>query len=487
MAAILGAMRGLLVWIGLGCLAAAEMPPLVLGAPFRDHAVLQRDRPVPVWGRAGPGEVVAVSFADHRVEGRADDQGRWRVHLPALPASAEPVDLIVTGAGRSLTLGDVVVGEVWLCAGQSNMNRGVAEPGDEDPLIRQLKTKGGAEAPQETADAAWITAAKGTRGFSGCAYHLAQGLRRHLDVPIGLLVAAVDGSPLDPFLAPAGVAGDPELALLAERIAAAPETTRYWNGMVHPLAPYAIRGAAWYQGESSAMHGTAYLNLLAALVRGWRQAWEDERLPFLVVQLPNHRIDPAVEPVAGPAGDDGWTRIREAQWRAGREIPGVTTVVTIDIGDAADIHPGNKAEVGRRLALAALAEVYGAEAIPWSGPVFAEQRAADGRLVLRFDRAEGGLMVVDGGPALRGPAPESPEPRLRWFAVAGADARWHHAEARIVGEDTVEVWSEAVADPVAVRYAWRQNPEGGLLANRAGLPCAPFRSDRALTPPPPMR
>jgi sialate O-acetylesterase len=237
--------------------------------------------------------------------------------------------------------------------------------------------------------------------------------------------------------------------------------TVLYNGMIHPLAPYAIRGAIWYQGESNASEPEAYRKLLPILIESWRTLWDqpgpNQPFPFGVVQLANFGLDRPDEPAPG-----GWAWLRDAQLQSALHHPNTGLAVTIDIGDARDIHPKNKQDVGRRLALWALATAYG-QAIEYSGPAYTKHECRDGRVVLHFDHVGGGLITRDGGP-------------VKGFAVAGADHRFHWAETRIEG-DTVVVASKAVPDPVAVRYGWADNPASANLANQAGLPASPFRTD----------
>jgi sialate O-acetylesterase len=244
------------------------------------------------------------------------------------------------------------------------------------------------------------------------------------------------------------------------------EPTRLYNGMIAPVVPYAIRGALWYQGESNGGEGATYLHKMSALVGGWRQVWSEGDFPFYYVQLANfQQSDPSK-----PAGGDGWANLREAQLKA-LVIPNTGMAVIIDIGDAANVHPKDKQDVGKRLALWALAGTYGKKDLVFSGPLYKSHAIAGNKIRIAFDHVGGGLIVGE----KRGLAPvaEVKDGKLKWFAIAGEDNVWHWADAVIDGP-TVVVSSAEVANPVAVRYAFAMNPEGANLYNKEGLPASPF-------------
>jgi sialate O-acetylesterase len=230
-----------------------------------------------------------------------------------------------------------------------------------------------------------------------------------------------------------------------------------YNGMIEPLIPFAIRGVIWYQGESNEARAQQYGILLPTMIRAWRERWGQGKFPFGIVQLPNYR-DSHSDPV-----DEAWSHLREAQRRTALTTRNAGLIVTIDIGEAHDIHPKNKLEVGRRMSRWALADVYGRKMLK-SGPAFVQAKAKGSRMVLTFSEAGQGLRVRDGD-------------KLAEFAIAGADRQWHWAEARITGKDRLEVWSDSVPQPQAVRYAFNNNPRDPNLTNETGLPAVPFRSD----------
>jgi len=476
-------------------LAAAAAAEVSLPSLFGDHMVVQRDRPVPVWGTADPGEEVTVAFADQTVTTKADADGRWRVDLAPVGATAGRT-LRVNG----LVLEDVCAGDVWICSGQSNMEMPVARAlnaaaeiaASDDPRLRLFTVRHRvADAPAEDVAGEWTAAGPQTVGpFSAVAYFFGRELRRELGVPIGLVHTSWGGTPGEAWMREAALADDPALAPIAARWKEAltdwtskqrayaravaewkravdeaqkgggalpPRPARppgphdpnrpagLWNAMVAPLVPFAIRGVIWYQGEANAGRAEQYASLFPALIRDWRAAWGQGDFPFLYVQLAGFR-----PPVADP-GESEWAELREAQ-RLALALPATGMAVAIDIGDAGDIHPRNKQEVGRRLALALRGEC---------GPLYRDHEIAGGKVVVRFDHADG--LRAKGDDPLTG------------FAIAGADRKWRWAHGRVEGQ-TVVLWHPRIPEPAAVRYDWANSPLGNL-ENGAGLPASPFRTD----------
>lgn len=502
--------------IALVCLAVF-VPRLAadvtVSALFADRMVLQREMPVRVWGDAAPGEKVSVEFGgqSHRATAAAD--GSWAVVLSPMPASSEGRELRVTGS-NAIVLRDVLVGEVWLCSGQSNMawtiDRviGASEiiVAPEDPGLRQFTV--GRATPDSRArslQGSWQKAGPETVArFTAVGYFFARQLRRELGVPVGLVNSSWGGTPIEAWMSPRALAesGVTEVAarwqaslqqLPANR--AAYEATlatwtsadhaaraegevahraflqanprpvepsnirpssgpsRLFHGMIAPLTPLTIRGVLWYQGEGNAGRPAEYARLFPAMIQDWRREFGQAEMPFFWVQLPNFASEKK------PDGDS-WARLREAQADT-LALPATGQAVVIDVGDPDDIHPRNKHDVGDRLARLALARVYGRTTAA-SGPVFEAVRPeVGGRLRVSFRHAAG--LQARGGP-------------VREFEVAGADGVFVRAEAVIEGESVV-VSAPGVAAPVAVRYAWRNAPEVNLF-NGAGLPAAPFRSQR---------
>lgn len=473
--------------------------------------VLQRDRPVPVWGTARPEQAVAVEFSGQRKEAKTSAGGTWRVDLNPLPASASGQALVVySGTTPVRRFEDVLVGEVWLASGQSNMAWTVSEGGvsvknaaaeiasAHFPLIRQLKIpKRNTKEPQTGFQAEWTVCSPETvGGFSGVAYFFARELFQKLNVPIGIINSSYGGTPIEAWLSGETFASAPACAGARQRFA---ETEKNWpeilsayraekeawtreaeaakasgtkldkpmprqpvgaghpyspvtvyNAMLHPLVPYALRGVIWYQGEANVKRAGDYESVFAAMIRQWREEWGQGDFPFYFVQLANYRGDDPTSP--------DWAWLREAQSRA-LALPNTGMAVAIDIGDPNDIHPRNKQDAGRRLALVALDRTYKVDAGESSGPVLAKSRRVQNGLELQFDHGNG-LLVKD--------------PR-RDFEIAGSDRKFFPASAEVVG-NSVLVSAPEVKDPVAVRYAWANAPVATLF-NAAGLPAAPFRTD----------
>ncbi len=513
-------------------LAALLITTTAMAAPrlpgfFSNNMVLQREMPVPVWGWADPGEVVTVAFGEQSVSATADANGKWMVELAAMPASGEGRVLKVSSpAGKPISLANVVVGEVWICSGQSNMewamnaikNSKQEIAAANYPLIRQAKIGHvTADLPLDNVQSQWEICSPGTATrFTAVGYFFARKLHEELKIPIGLIGSNWGGTRVEPWTPPVGFRSVPELADIARRVdATLPETaggkaaymqylakvenwlpeaknsvddgrnpaacpvpprigashqdpTRIYNAMIHPLVPYAIRGAIWYQGESNGGEGVSYFHKKQALIGGWRKLWGQGDFPFYFVQLANFR-----EANDNPAGGDGWSKLREAQRRC-LTIPNVGMAVITDIGEVRDIHPRNKQDVGLRLALWALANDYGQSDLVYSGPLYKSHTVEGNTIRMQFDHVGSGLMV--GKKEGLAPTVEDAAGKLKRFAIAGADKQWHWADAVIDG-DSVVLSSAAVAAPVAVRYAFSMNPAGCNLYNREGLPASPFRTD----------
>lgn len=495
-------------------LAASLHADVVLAPVFGDGGVLQRDKPIPIWGRADPKEKVSVTFGGQSREVVTGNDGRWIAYLDPLPASAEGMDLVVAG-NNTLTLRDVVVGEVWLCSGQSNMewsvdrslNAAAEIAAANFPLIRHVKIERTvAEAPADTVKTTgWQPATPENVGtFTAVGYYFARDLHRNLGVPIGLVNSTWGGTPVHAWMSPAALASDPAFDVvherwqksvaeypakkaafdvmfakwkegeaaakaagkdqLAEYLKANPrpwlppgEPGSSWtpsglfNGMISPLLPYALRGVIWYQGESDANRAHEYHRKFSAMITSWRAHFGQGDVPFYWVNLANflERRDKSGVTYAN---------LREAQTKT-LVLPNTAQALAIDIGDPENIHPRNKQEVGRRLALIAKARDYG---IPgdYIGPTFVSAEREGKALRVRFAHAHG--LVAHHKP-------------VQSLEIAGADRKFYPATAKIE-RDTLLVSAPEVPEPVAVRYAWRNSPEANLC-NGAGLPAVPFRSD----------
>ncbi|MEN6557209.1 MAG: sialate O-acetylesterase [Thermoguttaceae bacterium] len=485
---------------------------LELPAIFGDHMVLQRDRPVVVWGSGNTGDEVTVSIAGQNVKTEIDDNGHWSITLAKLEASDKPLEMTVkTSAGDSITYKDVLVGEVWLCSGQSNMRRGViaSENGKKEiaaaqfPQIRLISVPNvGTQEPQSNFAGAWVACSPQTVGkFSATGYFFGRAIYQALKVPVGLIDCSWSGSTCESWINRSALEADPEYremltkwdevvksydpqkaekewqdkkAQWQRQVAEAktsdktppkappkpndPRTgnarpANCYNGMLLPLKPFTIRGVIWYQGEANIGRPDQYRHLFPLLIRQWREEWGQGDFPFGFVQIAPYRYknhDPA-----------DCAKLWEAQTMTLQNSPNTGMVVTVDIGDVANIHPKNKQEVGRRLALWALAKVYDRPQI-YSGPLYKSMAVEGDKIRLQFDHIGGGLIAQDDKP-------------LTEFTIAGDNQHFEPATAVIDG-DTIVVHSDRVAQPAAVRFAWRDTASPNL-AKKEGLPASPFRTD----------
>ena len=477
---------------------------------FGDHMVLQQGKSLPVWGKADPGEKVAVTLNGKTETATACAAGRWMVKLPKMKAGGGPYELKIQGADNTLTFTDVLVGEVWVGSGQSNMQWTVENSANSDheiananyPKIRLFDVKRTvATTPQDNCEGSWVICTpESIPEFSAVLYFFGKELHQQLDgVPMGLVHTSWGGTPAESWTSRSMLESDPDLAgmvkhwdkLLAQypaaktaydtameewkkgaeqaKAAGIPEPKKpdaprgpdhpwlasgLYNAMIAPLVPYAIQGSIWYQGESNAGRAYQYRKLFPAMITDWRNAWGQGPFPFYFVQLANF-----TDVLPDPAESE-WAELREAQTMTlSLKNTGMATI--IDIGEAKDIHPKNKQDVGKRLALNALAKDYGKKVV-WSGPMYKSMKVKGDRVAVKFDHADGGLSARDGD-------------KLKGFAIAGADKKFVWADAVVKGK-TVVVSSPQVAKPVAVRYAWANNPVCNLV-NGKGLPASPFRTD----------
>jgi len=483
--------------------ALAAHAEVSLHGIFVDNMVLQRGVKAPVWGTAGAGEEVTVTFGKQSVKAKAGDDGKWKAELDPLEPGG-PFDLIVAGK-NTITVKNVLVGDVWICSGQSNMQFTVnklpnanSETAQADfPQIRHFRVVfHTALEPSDTIGGRWdVCSPQLASKFTAVGYFFGRELHQDLKIPIGLLNASVGGTPAEawtskealesaPDLKPildraAGMAGahpkhkeDFEKALEkwkadAERARAEgkpePQKPRppvdpqgasaLYNGMIAPLVPFAFKGVIWYQGEANVDRAFQYRKIFPTLIQDWRKRWGADAFPFLFVQLPNYK---ARNP--NPA-ESSWAELREAQVQA-LALPKTGMAVAIDIGEEKDIHPKNKQDVGKRLALVAQHIAYGKDLV-YSGPTYDSMTMEGNAIRIKFKHVGGGLEAKGG--------------ELKGFAIAGEDKKFAWAAAKIDGESVV-VSSDKVARPVAVRYAWADNP-GCNLYNKEGLPASPFRTD----------
>lgn len=436
-------------------LAACALPAsanVKLAPIFGDNMVVQREMAVPIWGTAAPGEAVTVTFSGQTKMTKADDKGAWKVQLDVLKAGG-PFELTVSGANK-ITLKNVLVGEVWVCSGQSNMQWALKQTENADDEIAnstndQLRLNQGS----------WqVAGPKSSGGFSGTGYYFGKALQKALGVPVGLVNRSVGGTSARLWTSKNAILDEPLMKLYVESILGKDGKANVGNlymGMIRPLQPMAIRGVIWYQGESDAGRPAEYAELIQTMIRSWRRDWGQGDFPFLYVHLG------AIGGVPKTPNDIGWGPIREAQ-DAALKLPN-TGVAAFHDSDS-DLHPRKKKIAGDRLALTARALVYG-EKIVSSGPVLDKLEKTGDALIVHFKSVGGGLVnKADKGP-------------LKGFAIAGSDGQFQWADAEIKG-NAVRLTSKAVAAPEFVRYGFASNPRATLY-NREDLPALPFRTDRA--------
>ena len=496
-------------------LASPVFAELRLPALVSDHMVLQRDVGAPIWGWAVPGEKVTVKLDSDEQTVVADAQGAWRAQLRPTPAGG-PHRIVITGDlpdEKAVTLSDVLFGDVWVCSGQSNMEMNLSAASDSAREIAaadypglRLFTVAHAIAGKPQADCRGSWSACGPKqaaSFSAVAYFFGRDVHEALKIPIGLVESGWNGTPAESWVSRSALEADPDLKPMIDRSDAAikgydlrldrmirnfqdysvaarkaeaqdlafpvfpalnddprnncSRPAGPYNGMIAPLTSMAIKGVVWYQGESNAYRAYEYRKLFSTLIQDWRRAWKQGDFPFLFVQLPNY------SPRFDDPSESDMAELREAQVLA-LSLPNTGMAITIDIGDAGNIHAPNKQDVGKRLSNWALAMVYGKAGVPASGPLFDSVRIEGAQARVTFRYAIGGLVAK--GKSLKG------------FALAGEDREWAWADAAIdpAHPDTVVVSSAKVAKPVAVRYAWAANPACNLC-NAAGIPASPFRTD----------
>jgi len=474
---------------------------------FSDYMVLQRELPVPIWGKADAGKSVSVQFAGQTVKTKVDHQGRWKVWLRPLKANSTGRELKIISGEDSILIRGVLVGEVWFAGGQSNMGytvRGMAHRLPEGKSLadaadfngiryRKVNEKNSPTPQVDLTGGGWVVCnPKTVHGISGVGFVYARRLHLELKVPIGIIDCAWGGTPIEPYIPIEAFTDHPTLKRLAalakvgdvEAIKKMRGGTfvrspawlagAIYNGRIAPVAPYAIRGAIWYQAESNCGIGEDprdYEYKMRALINGWRNAWNRPNLPFYFVQLPQWR-------------SYAWTYAREEQRRA-MNVKNTGMVVTVDLDFKNDIHPPNKIDVGERLALWPLAKVYSRK-VHFSGPFYRANTIKGGTIIVEFDHVGVGLMI---GKAGVGKVTEVKEGILNGFEVADKAGAWHAAKA-IIKSKNVVVKSDAVKKPTAVRYACYPQASKDRpwnLFNKAGLPASPFCSDWSRMPYDPAR
>ncbi len=493
------------------CFCTSVQADVRLPKIFGDHMVLQRDQPIPIWGWADAGESITVTLGTATATTKAGEDGTWTTSLPAQQVG-EPLTLTVAGKNK-ISLSDVLMGEVWVCSGQSNMewtvnscdNAEQERASADFPRIRHIQIpKRPAGFPQDDVDAQWTVCSPATvGGYTAVGYFFGRHLHQQLDVPVGLIHSSWGGTRIEPWTPPCGFAAVPPLADILKQVqltdpsnpayqqrltdylkslegwldkaktaltSKAPlepapaypqeiqpltepqQPTTLYNGMIKPLVPYAIRGAIWYQGESNHTEGMLYYEKMKALIAGWREVWNQGDFPFYYVQIAPFEY-----------GDEIATILPifwEAQAKA-LDIPHTGMAVIHDVGNLKDIHPRNKQDVGKRLALIALAKTYGQDTVVYSGPTYKSFSVEGDKLRVQFDNVGSGLVSRDGKP-------------LTWFEIIGEETDFVPATAEIEG-DSVVLSSPEVKKPVALRFAWHKLAEPNL-ANKDGLPAMQFRA-----------
>lgn len=484
-------MAALAALLSMPTMAVPALADVTLHGLFTDHMVLQRDVPVPVHGRAAPGEQVTVTFANQRLMAKAANDGTWSVTLKPMKASTHPAGLTVEGKNK-IALQDIVIGDVWVCSGQSNMefmldqcNRPEDIQSADLPLLRQFHVARAESAePRVDVQSSWTVSSPATAGkFTAVGFHFGRNILKETGVPVGLILSAWGGTPIEPWITPEAQKPIPDGLNVPINIPFSPcKWNVLYNAMIHPLIKNPIKGVIWYQGESNAIFDprpnveNAYLAKMEALVSGWRKAWGTGDFPFYYVQLATNE-PPTDDPSGGAPKSVDWGKVCMAQMKALRSIPNTGMAVAIDLADAAntaDIHPKNKVDVGDRLARWALTRDYGKKGLTYSGPLYKAMRVEGRKIRIAFDHAGSGLMV--GTKQGYAPVTANPQAKLQRFAIAGEDKKWVWADAVIDGK-TVVVSSPEVTKPVAVRYAFAANPAGCNLYNKEGLPASPFRTD----------
>jgi len=446
--------------------------------------VFQREAPVKIWGWASKGEAVTVSINGQSAKASVGKDGTWAVSLKPLPVGG-PYQLTIKGKQTSYTFNNIMSGDIWVCSGQSNMEMPLAGWGKvlnyekeieeaNYPDIRLLVVYNKiAGTPQKDAEmSGWVECNPlSIPEFSAVGYFFGRELYKNLNIPVGLIDSNWGGTNVETwttketmntmpqYTSQMAEVNNPDFASRIGKDVKGPNQypTLLYNAMISPLTFYPIKGAIWYQGESNASMGQRYKKLFPNMINDWRRVWNQPDMPFYFVQLANYK-NPPDEP-----GASEWAELREAQHQT-LSLPNTGEAVTIDIGEANDIHPKNKQDVGYRLAINALAKTYG-KPFEYSGPEYKSFTKEGDKIILTFTHIGNGLKV------------KSRYGYVEGFAIAGADKKFYWAKAELVGTDKVAVSSPEVKSPVAVRYGWADNPDDANLYNSDNLPASPFRTD----------
>ncbi|HET6249749.1 MAG TPA: hypothetical protein VFE47_18815 [Tepidisphaeraceae bacterium] len=513
------------LFASLGLLVPVAGANVKCASIFTDHMVLQHDVPLPVWGTAEAGEAVTVKVGQQSKSATADANGKWKVMLDALPVGG-PVKVEVAGK-NAIVFDDVLVGDVWICSGQSNMGFHLKQADNADaeiaaanfPNLRLFDVKHRtADKPVDSVGGKWEPCTpKTVPMFSAVGYFFGRDIHQKIGIPIGLIHTSWGGTPAEAWTDLPTLQSDPDFAPILGRLNNYPaqypkDLARYeaavekqkslpadakkpalrkpfppdanpylatvlYNGMVAPLQPYAIKGVIWYQGEANTGRAAQYRKLLPAMIQDWRRTWAGGGSPSLLnasdakAAQPGNAFPFLIVQLANysankPDGSSPWAELREGQWLTAAKTPNCGIAVTIDIGNPTNVHPTNKQEVGRRLGLVAEKMVYGRD-VEDSGPTFASMAVDGNKVRVKFDHQAGGMEARGG--------------KLEGFTIAGEDQKFYPAEAAIeagdaAGGQVIVLSSPDVAHPVAVRYGWANSPSCTLY-NKANLPAPPFRTD----------
>jgi sialate O-acetylesterase len=486
---------------------------LILPSIFSDNIVLQREAPIPIWGKASPSQIVLVIFKSQKKFVTADNKGNWILRLSPEKAGG-PYNITII-AHDTIIIKNVLIGDIWVASGQSNMEMpiapnkyftGIQNYKEEvstanDSLLRifSVEKNSVVEKPQTQMKGQWLTDNPANAGkFSAVSYFFGKNIRKSLKIPIGIIHSSWGASTAQAWTSAKVLSSDPDFQKLVtdwkkldneylakvatykkdsadcakkiqngdtnllKSLSKAPQypillqkrPSTLYNGMLFPLIPYAIKGVIWYQGEGNESNPKLYDKLFPAMITNWRNDWGQGDFPFLFVQLAGFK-KLQTEP-----SEEGWARLREAQTKA-LKLPNTGMITAVDIGDEKDVHPKNKQDVGYRLAQCALGKVYKRKTV-YSGPTYYKMQIKGNEIYLYFRNTNGGLMVSNSN-------------IINGFAIAGQDKKFVWANARIQG-NKVTISNDSIKTPVAIRYNWANNPIGNLY-NRAGFPTMPFRTD----------
>lgn len=490
-------MKKLIIFF-MGALALCASGAVKVPGIFSDHAVLAKKAVVPIFGKADPGEKVTVTFDKQRVSTTAGKDGRWRVNLNLANSPEGPFELKI----NELVIKDVIVGEVWLCSGQSNMAFGASSSSGykqevANPVGSRLRNfsvkRNSSKEPLSELEGSWrYASANEIKYFSGVAYFFGKKVLMETNRPVGLIKAAWGGTDISAWMDWQALSEVPTALKRAKnKDAKTPskrervKPTRLYNAMIHPFIPYALSGVIWYQGERASNWPEDYAQLTRSLVKQWRRDFEFPEMPFYWCNLANYR---AKNP--DPNAKSSWALVREQQTLA-LDVPHTGQAILIDVGEAGNIHPVNKKTPGERLAAIALAKVYGKK-IPFAGPMVSSVKRQGSELVISFTNICGGLdarelpaeyvaiRAIKARKGVKGRAAVvaklerySPNAQLQGFAICGKDGKYFWADKAEIRGDKVVVSSSKVTEPAGVRYAWQQNPTCNLY-NKAGFPAVPF-------------